>query len=408
MPISTTGAGVDPIQSVIEQLEGAYAAQWYANRHDVANAGTAPLIQLLIANSGTQAAGYGMADPDIRADVEGGQHLVAVAGIGVSLDSTLAEVTDLTDNGRGIPVFASSITSDAFDNIDGLVRVSPSNRDEVRALLRYVMPKASSAILVEDMNSGDIYLTSLADGFTDQFTGADHKIGDTLTYTTAGETSPTDVVAQNAADRIASMPADICLYYGKGSVVLFAGRSGELATLLNDFADEPCPGHQITIVTGDDVANMPVSANVTKALESGVTLQYVGETNPQEWNPALGPVSTPEKLGFEQFSTAFTSAFPASDENDGNAMTGYDDILTSVAAIRLAADRISGLPNPAGVTEEENGVQGLHTLYGAGGPIQLSGVYTPGGSGSNPVNKVIPILQLLPSGQVAVLARERA
>jgi len=48
LPISATG-GVEPVKTVIEQLEGAYTAQYYANRNNVEE-GTRPLVQLLVAS----------------------------------------------------------------------------------------------------------------------------------------------------------------------------------------------------------------------------------------------------------------------------------------------------------------------------------------------------------------------
>ncbi len=76
MPISPTD-DIWPINTVAEELQGAYAAECYANRHNVQ--GTSPLIQLLIASSGDQPGEYSRTDSVIGQD-EQSQNLVAVAG----------------------------------------------------------------------------------------------------------------------------------------------------------------------------------------------------------------------------------------------------------------------------------------------------------------------------------------
>ena len=60
------------------------------------------------------------------------------------------------------------------------------------------------------------------------------------------------------------------------------------------------------------------------------------------------------------------------------------------------------------MAQELNAIQGSRAVLGASGPIQFSAVYQGrGAQGSNPVGKVIPILQLPPSGVPQFLALER-
>ena len=85
--------GTEEEQTFDQQLEGAYTAQYYANSGGDVQ-GTA-LIQLLIASSGVDADEYPIADADLKHDIAS-QHLVAVAGVAISENSTLDEVKDLT------------------------------------------------------------------------------------------------------------------------------------------------------------------------------------------------------------------------------------------------------------------------------------------------------------------------
>jgi hypothetical protein len=392
MPVSATG-GVEPIQTLAAQLEGAYALQYYANRNDIQGSGSAPKIRLLIASSGTQGDGWRTAVQDIaRARVS--QHLVAVAGLGVSISSTMDEVRALT--GDGIPVIGSSITADTFDNIKNLVRVSPSNTEEVSALLSFIKPVARTAVLVEDTNPTDSYDTTLVQEFTQGFPDARHAIVDREIYDTAGDPGGSSEAALEVANRIGQMPSDICL--AKAGVVLFAGRGRDLATLLGDLADRPCLTQPVTVVTGDDVTDMVVTSRVRQGLASGVTLYYAGNANPDEWSGGSTRTAVSQDgQGFPGFDAIFTHLFPTASLGDGNAMMGYDAMLTASYAIRLT-DTLD--PTPGGVIDELSALHGTRVVYGASGPIVLFANYQKNGTGSNPVGKPIPILRLEPDGSV--------
>jgi hypothetical protein len=405
LPVSASGRGDEPITSVAEQLEGAYTAQDYANHHNVQ--GTAPLIQLLIASGGTQADGYATADSILESDV-GSQHLVAVAGIGISLDTTIAEVKALT--GAGIPAIGGTITSDAFDNIPNLVRVAPSNAQEVHAALEYIKPMAHTAMLIEDVNQTDSYDTTIVSEFASGFPDGTHRIITTESYNTTGDVDPNGVVAQQVANRIGQMTSDICVAHP--GVVLFAGRGRELAILLSDLDNRPCD-FPVTVLTGDDVTDMQITPSVRNALSDDVTVDYAGEANLTEWDqPQSGsaykgvPLSVVQQgeQGFGQFRAAFTGHFPLASAEDSNAMMGYDATLASITVIRLAGVNAG----TAAVIQELNAIQGSRIVLGASGPILFSAVYQGrGATGSNPVGKVIPILQLSPSGVPEFLKLER-
>jgi hypothetical protein len=78
---------------------------------------------------------------------------------------------------------------------------------------------------------------------------------------------------------------------------------------------------------------------------------------------------------------------------------GYDAILTCISAIHLAGEANPAAVTVGGVSQELSALQGSRTVYGASGPIDLSGIYS-GGQGSNPVSKVVPILRLSIGGTV--------
>jgi hypothetical protein len=390
LPISATG-GVQAIQTVAEQLEGAYTAQVYANTGHVVG-GTTPNIQLLIASSGTQGTQWRTAVRYIENDVTS-QHLLAVAGLGVSLNTTFSAVEALTK--ENIPVIGSSITSDVFDNIKNLVRIPPSNLQEVAAALSFIKPRAATAFLIEDINRSDSYDRTLVDEFRHSFPDPTHKLVAEETYDTTGDRSSTGPVAAEVANRLAQMTSDICSAHD--DVVLFAGRGRDLASLLGDFPGRPCLDRRITIVTGDDVTDMPITARVRAGLNSGVDLYYAGNANPQEWTRGTGAAIVAGRNAFNLFKSNFTHTFSAGLLSDGNAMMGYDGMLTTIKAIRLAPSRARV---PRSVADELGALQGNHEVPGASGLIVLPTNYEPHGTGSNPVGKAVPILQLEPTGTI--------
>jgi hypothetical protein len=386
LPMSVGSGGVISTRTVEEQLEGAYTAQHYANSHDVGSTGTEPLIRILIGNGGNLWDGAAGILRDIEAEAgAANQHIVAVAGLGVSLTSTVSVVRQLT--GGGLPVVGASATADDLDNIPGLVRITPSNSDEAKVVLAYIKATSASAAFVTDANLNDTYSQALGQDFAANY--PDSSIVDTESYNTL---NAADVV-QN---RISQMPANFCSTHAR--VVMFAGRSAQLTELLQALADSPCA--PLTIVTGGDATNVTLDAKVEKALTHGVTVYYAGIAHPDEWGTNPGTPCGYQYQGYATFCGAYTQ-FPASSLADGNAMMGYDAILTAASAIRLAGPQ----PTPQGVIAELGALHGAHAVYGASGPIELSADYT-SGLGSDPQHKPVPMLQLQPDGSPRLIQLE--
>lgn len=378
LPMPSGGVSALSARTVEEQLNGAYTAQHYANRNDVTSAGTLPLIRILIGNGGNLWDGEGGTLRDIEAGVSS-QHIVAVAGLGVSLASTVSAVQQLT--GDGLAVVGASATADNLDNIPGLVRITPSNSDEAKVVLAYVKATAASASLIEDDNPADSYAQALSRDFTADYpaTGiVDKEIYDTR--------DSADVV-QN---RINQMPADLCIAHP--GVVMFAGRSAQLTELLQALASRPCSHQAITVVTGGDATNVTLDSTVQAALGGGVSVYYAGIAHPDEWGASSGPPCTYRYQGYSTFCRAYTQ-FPAGSLIDGNTIMGYDATLTAVTAIRLAGTQ----PSPQGVVTDLGALQRAHIVDGASGPVVLSADYS-SGHGSDPQNKPLPLLQLEPNG----------
>ncbi|MGW2650686.1 ABC transporter substrate-binding protein [Streptomyces sp. NPDC001393] len=403
LPISADKGSILSMANAVEQVRGAYTAQHYANRSNVE--GIAPYIQLLIGNDGYQANQWQTAAPVIEHAT--GQHIAAVTGLGLSLRTTQQAVSDLT--AHSIPVFGATITSDTYDNIKNFVRVSPSNQDNMSAALSYVRGDFTRAILVEDGNAGDSYDATLVSGFKkfDAFPG--HRIVGVEPYDTSGRDNATDKAAhaQQEAEvetRISQMTGDICTQ--QPAVVLFAGRGQDLGVLLHALSNT-CMDKPIRIVSGDDVTNLPNTAQLRQDLKGHVTVDYAGVAHPDEWTAAHDASARQAEAdgarGYDTFVKQYRPLFHATstaDLGDGNTMMAYDATLTAITAIRLAEQR---QPRPDAVANELGALQGVHKVLGAGGPIQFTANYQTSHTGSNPVDKAMPILRLQPNGNPRVM-----
>jgi ABC-type branched-subunit amino acid transport system substrate-binding protein len=395
-----SAGGTEDAEVVLNQLEGAYTAQQAADGGGDFQGG-APLVQVLIASSGVDADQYRVVDADIESDVAS-QHLVGVAGIAISEDDTLAEVRDLTAD--GIPVFGSTPTSDAFDNIPGFVRVAPSNKQEIGAVLAYVKPRATRAFLIEDTNPDDLYDTSLTSAFLTQFPDRAHRFVGIQSYDSEGAVSAGGRVAQEVSNRISQMTSDICV--SGADVVLFAGRGSDLITLIGDLASRPCLNRPVTIVTGDDASDQPTGGTAAQGLASGVRVYYASESDPGEWASPTGTLIVggineyaQSRVAYQKYAEEVTGRFGAATAAEPDTTMGYDATLTCISAIHLAGEANPAAVTASGVSQELSALQGSRTVFGASGPIDLSGIYT-GTQGSNPVGKAVPILRLSAGGVV--------
>lgn len=387
LPISAKDGSIMSMPTVLAHLRGAYTAQYYANRHDID--GISPYIQLLIGNAGYQANQWSAAT-GIITDAVASQHIAAVTGIGVSLSTTQMAVRALTRT--GMPVIASTISSSYFDDVRNLIRVSPSNKDEVSVADAYARARFHRAILVDDENGGDTYDSTLVTGF-EHFPDATHQIIGREPFDTSYRDGPKSAQAEKQGDqviqnRLSQMTTDICA--AQPAVVLFAGRGRDLAALVDNLANRPCLDKPVTIVTGDDVVNTRYSAKVRQGLASGVTVDYAGVASQSEWSTGTGRAVTEGRQGFATFKDAFQGLFPGTPLISGDGMLAYDAMLAAVSAIRLTDLR---QPAPDAVTAELPALQGTHTVHGASGPLAFSADWR-SPIGSNPVGKAIPMLRL--------------
>ncbi len=369
--------------SIKHELEGAYTAQREAN-HSHAQ-GDSPQIRLLLAHTGQTAQQRDFVLGQITAH-RAADRIVAVAGLGTSTAATRSSIESLTK--QDLAAFGSVITADNLTGIPGLVRVSPPNSDEAAAAAKYLLkayPKAK-VLLVQDTRSDDLYTSTLATSFSTTYPKP-LLVSQPMQY----DSSKSDV-----STYFTQQMANVCL--DRPKVIYFAGRGIDLPRFLAPLSHRSCDDTPLTVISGDDASQVEQSAGVgevKQALKLGkIKLLYTGLAHPGAW--ALRPSSF-DRTAIAPFRTGgrFVAVFPHEPLDDGQAIMGYDAMLTAVTAIRTAASGSTGADHVTG----QDVVQMLTLLYGARAVSGASGLISLDASGG-PRDKAIPIVGLSPDGSV--------
>lgn len=331
---------------VLHQAEGAFTAQFRANHESVG--GRFPAIRLVLANQGVKEQQWERVTGRLAKMVHGPDHLVAVTGLGLSQDETLAAVRRLAK--KGIPMAGDVITADGFDKtgaidraggpIPGLYRVPyPVGRqlDAVAAELKKKRPDLRTALLVQDgsMETAhpDLYVKSLVAKFRSGPFGRFLKAGHDRTNPFGGENMPAAAL-DNQFSRIS---ANLC---GKDQpdLVFYAGRSIYLDDFLANLYKRGC-SNQLIVVTGSDasILGLPEVA--------GRLREKVRNVPRMPARVVYAPLADVRDLAplpsYQAFLYAFTKdpgagRFPADHLLDGWAIMSHEALTAAAKATRNA------------------------------------------------------------------------
>jgi hypothetical protein len=350
-------------------VEGAYLAQYETNHPTGPNGEPgASLVRLLLADdSAGQRTVAALAD----------QHVVAVTGLG-SGDADLARALA----GRHIAMVG---TGD-LTGISGLVRVTPTYADEVRAAIRFLggdpdphhpLPARPRMWLMQDENDADGYAIALGDAYPPALRAAAGR-----SYQVIGPGSEYDSSVPAAATVLAASATaggdGVC--HAHVNVVYFAGTGADLPATLAKLGHRSCARSQpLTVLTGSDAAQVVGHADLWPAATANMDVYFTALASPGMW----GNRSTPaDPAWFEQKAYGFPHMFPteAADAlDDGQAIVSHDAVLTAIEAARGAA--------PSAVAARLTRV----SVHGASGYLCFD-------KAGDPVDKAIPIVQLSASG----------
>ncbi|KWT61993.1 hypothetical protein ADL21_10520 [Streptomyces albus subsp. albus] len=400
------------------ELQGAYLAQWRANRTE-----NKPLLRLVLANPGADYAQQKKVVDRLAAMADSRRdNLRAVTGFNLSLGNTRTAIDRLT-NELHIPVLASRVSADDIANADnssrlkypGLARIIPTNRKQAAALANFHGGlRDAETVLVKDMRPNDIYDESLAKAFSKPEPGPPGP--QDQPYTSPGINDPGDT-----GNDFTTIGQNICESDAK--VVYFAGRPVHLRLFALKLAQVPCHGKKYTVVSGSGAATLDRYMSVAdwEKLRGGdggratVTVQYAAPGHPDAWDASLRQ--------WEKEQRARTGRAPAAgdrpayltepqkelrelnglirrqdagdigdvDLEDSRTMLVHDGVRTIAAAVFLANSQAAGtVPTRARVAAQWPRLEARYRVVGTSGWICLT-------NAGNAYDKPVAVVQLDPA-----------
>ncbi|MEE1768075.1 hypothetical protein PUR34_07705 [Streptomyces sp. JV185] len=389
---STDGAMQTKMQ---RELQGAFAEQYRANR--LSN-DQVPKIRLVLANSGKNNLLWRPAVDRLKTMTGAPDHLRAVSGVATSSTQVKSAVKELT--AAHIAVVGTTITADDIANgakgdpFPGLARVSPTNRDEARALAHFGQVRAEKALLVQDTRTGDHYTDTLRAAFTSLVKGTRYQ---PELFTSRSDPNDEGTTA-NTFQQITHLICDT-----DAETVFFAGRHVQLRQFINALGARGCQNRAFTILTGDEGSYLGSDKKLDRsALRRKVTVRYASLAHPDAWASATGrgrAATGGSPADYRAFLDllATVSKKPAgpigpTDHEaltDGQVIIAHDAMTLAVQAVRQATPEDERLPQLADVGEQWPRVKGSLRVSGASGWICLD-------NHGNPYNKAVPVVQLAP------------
>ncbi len=386
-PMTADPTSALSITAVRHALEGAYTAQFRANRTaDFRDSD--PLIRLVLANEGSHQDQWQPVVHQLTEMVDDEDPLVAVAGFGVSVTQTKLAAEELAMH--RIPMVGAITTADELNyaNIDGFLRVVPPNREYIESLRAYLQrrPELDSAILIFDSNSDD---KASPDLFTKSLRGNMRDVMSDLikfpAQSYSGETNPGDATPLIWGNIV----SNICAVQPK--VVLFGGRRADLPSFLTALGSRVCPDIPVTVVNAATELGA-VKEREEELREKKITVIYSSSTDSSGW--ANGVPGTPKN--FSDFQSRFGELGFDPARLDGDTLSNHDAVATAVMAIRLAAPPNS-VPTPTSVLGQLLNLNNQNFVPGASGQLSFSFRGDQQGDESgNPCGKPIPILEIAP------------
>ncbi|MCS7475467.1 ABC transporter substrate-binding protein [Umezawaea endophytica] len=374
LPMTPSPTSIITPEWVVDQLEGARLAQVRHNR-----SGVTPKVRLLLANPGGDMAHWREVADQVDARRRTSDHVVAVTGIGLSLENARLAIGHLTE--AKIPVIASTITADDI-HFDGLLIPAPTNSRQAAAAAKQAknFPE-TAALMVVDTNKEDLYPRTLADAFTKQYEDAGHLVVE--------QEQQYDSLLGSVDNAFAQMMPNICAV--DTGLVYFAGRGRDLVLLVAKLKDRACADKPIRIFTGDDVTSAQLAAMDLKTNSMrNVEIYYTEVASSSAWvvdrdNP-LEETRKFRSAAVEGFLDR-PLVFDDIPSYDAGRIMSYDAVLTATAAIKAAAGKDGGLVDSAQVMQTVKLLNLENAVFGASGELSY-------GNDGRARDKVVPLMKV--------------
>ncbi|MEU5314440.1 hypothetical protein [Streptomyces sp. NPDC021562] len=369
-PLTSADAHSLTIGQYVAELEGAYTAVEEQNKENAR-----PKIRLLVASMGSSEQAWRHAVDQLvaRKDAE---HLVAVAGLGLSQGETVEAARELSR--ANLPMVGDLITADGFDAtgavdgngpINGLARVALSNSDQLTAISKELGTGPRTAALVSTdvtpNGSSDLYTASLHRGF--------RTIDDLKKHLDPSSDFKFDPRGGPGAI-LPTISQNFCNTSKTIDTVYYAARVKYLPQFLDALAQRSCHAQPITVVTGSDAAALDPKIEALHTPDAPITVLYASFPDAAQFRSA----SNPDRDLYNAFVKDFTSShhdqqFPAQLLTSSYwAIVAHDAVLTAATALHNAAahgDGPTSLPNRFAVRNElyalrNNAVAGASGHFG--------------------------------------------
>lgn len=376
-PLEPAEARTSVSTGVRREIEGAYLAQYRANRTN--ELGDTPKIKLLVANAGPGNEHWEAVTRSLIRLSQGTGRLRAVLGFGNSLETTKRAIDMLTqppDGASAVAAIGSRLSADSLKlkplnpgdrRVEGFFRIAPTNTDEAVAAVEHIRQKGyTRPLLLKDRNDADAYVTTLGAAFQNVF--GDTAAEETFNGSQDGLANAFDGVVRN-----------LCVT--SPDVVYFAGRGDALVKFIEILSARRCQETPINIVTGDDISGLLARAQegdngVNVALSGNLTVTYTSLASPALWTDtgSRSNYSDAALSYFEQnCDKCWSTQFPRESLDDSAAIMGHDATALAVTAIRRAENGTG----TAGVTTSAviqllYQVRGANTVTGASGELSLT------------------------------------
>lgn len=388
----TLGEGDRGVDTVVEELRGAYLAQRALNS-EAGGHGVTPQIKLLLANPGRRAEQWRPLVDQILGMTHGPHPVVAVAGFGQSRATTKGAVDAFRH--AGLPMVGSTVTADRLSAHDpvGFFRVVAPNSQQSSAVVNYLLEQQKKhhgfrVQLVKDRNDRDIYSGSLRTGFRE----AAKKVGldvdpEELSFISA---------AGGVDNALVSVADKVCAQQDPPDAVYFAGRGRDLRRFIEAAGADGrrCP---VTVYTGDDALGVYYGISPKKDSKayrsflsrwrtSAVRVEFTALAHP---DAAADIYAGTRHNPYAVFADDYAGVFGGSEQLlDGQSMLGYDALLTVGKAIRTAAGKEGNdVVDTDTVRQMLVQFSGDTALHGVTGPIDFDEM-------GNPTNKPLPLVEL--------------
>lgn len=377
---TTSAADSNSAEGVRHELQGAYLAQY---RHNQGDLSATPKIRLLIANPGSKSTQWKHTVDALVARKDSPDRLVAVAGLGPSTDENLAAIKRFSEN--GIAMVGATMTASDIKDINGFVRIAPTNEEQAYAGAGYLKRRGvTTGVVIQDVAKGDLYSATLGTAFSKAFQDDTHKlVAESMTYDSS--------VSSAWQNELHYMPGQLCQQ--RPQLVYFAGRGLHLTRFLDALANRSCTEQKFTVFTGDDTTNLSPE-QLARAAETGIEVLYTGLAHPDMHRAAPQAVSAPSAKNFQP-GGLMDQWFPQDPREDGGALMGHDAVLTAAHGIQMAAHWQGQVVGDA-VARMFHQMDGTQQVAGASGFVSFQ-------NNGNPRNKAVPILRLNAKGQVELV-----